>query len=487
MSTSNDAGGLQKARLDKLAFLRDQGYAPYGHSFQPSHGAGEVRQCFADLEGETVSVAGRLMGIRSHGKVSFWDLQDFSGQIQIYLRLEDLADRTIVENADIGDIMGVSGQVFRTRRGEPSVNATKVLLLAKSLRPLPEKWHGLRDVDLRYRQRYLDLIVNPEVRRTFVTRSRIVRAIRTFLDEKGYLEVETPITSTIAGGAAARPFVTHHNALGIDLYLRIALELHLKRLIVGGFDKVYEIGRVFRNEGISTRHNPEYTLLELYQAYGDYVDMMEITENMIWAVVREVAGNGPLTYQGRELDFEPPWRRITIVEALDQYAGIDPGGWSDVQEARACARALGLDPDSDASMGKVIDLLVDGLVQPHLVQPTFLTDYPIELSPLAKQREDNPRLTYRFEPIVVGMEIGNGYSELNDPLEQKMRFEQQLALRQAGDQEAHMMDEDFIAALEYGMPPTGGLGIGVDRLVMLLTDSASIRDVILFPLMRPRD
>ncbi|NPV51939.1 MAG: lysine--tRNA ligase [Firmicutes bacterium] len=530
---------LMRVRKGKLAKLRESGIDPFGGRFERTHLIADVLENFESLQslqsrdgreggeaGEVV-IAGRLVAMRGHGKATFADLLDVSGRIQVYAKIDVLGEDSyrLFSDLDIGDIIGVRGKVFKTRRGEITINVEEFKLLTKSLRPLPEKWHGLKDVDLRYRQRYLDLIVNPGVRRVFIQRTRIIRAIREFLDGRGFLEVETSAMHPIAGGAAARPFITHHNALDIDLYLRIAIELYLKRLIVGGLEKVYEIGRVFRNEGISTRHNPEFTMLELYQAYADYTDMMKLCEDMInhvsiatlgtskvpcnnfsatdaaGATGSEAAitpitdlpgsgsGFGPATGDagaGCVIDLTPPWPRVTMIDAVKEAIGVDFNEIRDDAEARDAARRLGIEVAGDAKWGNCLFAIYEERVEPALIQPTFVIDYPIEVSPLAKKKKEDPRLTYRFELIIGGREIANAFSELNDPLDQKGRFLQQLAQREAGDEEAHMMDEDFLTALEYGMPPTGGLGIGVDRLIMLLTDSSSIRDVILFPTMRPR-
>jgi len=392
----------------------------------------------------------------------------------------------LFKSLDLGDIIGVQGHVFRTRTEEVTVWAKEFVLLSKSLRPLPEKWHGLKDVELRYRQRHVDLIVNPEVKKVFILRSKIIQAMRRYLDEQGFLEVETPTMHSIPGGASARPFITHHNALDLDLYMRIALELHLKRLIVGGMEKVYEIGRVFRNEGISTRHNPEFTMMELYQAYADYHDMMALTEKMIAHLAQEVLGTQKVMYQGTEIDLTPPWPRLTMVDAVRKYTGADYQEWASDEQARQAAADLGVSVSADATKGMVLSELFEEKVEEKLIQPTFVIDYPIEISPLAKRREDDPNFTYRFEVFITAREFGNAFSELNDPLDQRERFEKQMEQRAQGDEEAQMHDEDFVRALEVGMPPTGGLGIGIDRLIMLLTDSPSIRDVILFPTLRPR-
>jgi len=480
---------LIRVRKEKLAALRQLGVEPYGGRFERTHSTQEVICNFESLEGREVALAGRLMAVREHGKATFADLHDQAGRIQLYVRLDrvgEAAYRIFTQLLDLGDILGVRGTVFRTRRGEISVEVGDFNLLCKSLRPLPEKWHGLKDVDLRYRQRYLDLIVNPEVRQVFFTRAKVLKAVRAFLDRRGFVEVETPTMHTIAGGAAARPFITHHNALDLDLYLRIALELHLKRLLVGGIEKVYEMGRIFRNEGISTKHNPEFTMLELYHAYADYHDMMDLLEEMVAFVAQEALGTTKVEYQGEVLDLTPPWPRITMLEAIKKYTGVDFAPLSQ-EEARRAAEGLGLELEPGLSRGKIINEVFEAAVEPHLIQPVFILDYPVDISPLAKKREDNPEFTYRFEAFIAGRELANAFSELNDPLDQRERFEAQLRERAAGNEEAHMMDEDFLRALEYGMPPAGGLGMGVDRLVMILTDSPSIRDVILFPTMRPRE
>lgn len=481
--------GERAARLEKLAALRELGADPYGHRFPRTHRAVELHTAFGDLEGSEVAVAGRIMAYRGHGKAAFADLQDLSGRVQLHLREDVLGERgyRVAGLLDLGDLVGVRGRLFRTRRGEVTVEVVELTVLAKSLAPLPEKRHGLQDVDRRYRQRYLDLVGNEDSRRRFLQRSRILRAIRGFLDERGFLEVETPVMQVVASGAAARPFVTHHNALDLDLHLRIALELPLKRLIVGGLEQVYEIGRVFRNEGISPRHNPEFTLLELYQAYADYTDMMSLTEELVAATAREVLGSTVLTYQGQTIDLTPPWPRLSLLETVRRYSGVDFRDLADDAAARTAARERGLEPGEGDPWGKVLDLFFEAFVAPQLVQPCFLLDYPRDVSPLAKAKEDDPSLTYRFEAVIAGREIANAFSELNDPGEQRERFRQQLTLREGGDAEAQALDEDFLNALEQGMPPTGGLGIGIDRLVMLLTDAPSIKDVILFPLMRPLD
>ncbi|ERM93360.1 lysyl-tRNA synthetase [Caldanaerobacter subterraneus subsp. yonseiensis KB-1] len=482
---------LLRVRREKLNILRSMGIEPYGiDRFERTNLSSDIKNDYENFEGKTVTLAGRIMTKRSHGKASFADIQDRDGRIQIYVRYDNVGEKNykIFKLLDIGDIIGVTGEVFKTKTGEITINVKDFKLLCKSLQVLPEKWHGLKDPDLRYRQRYVDLIINPSVREVFLKRTKIIKAIREFLDNRGFLEVETPVLHTIAGGAAARPFITHHNALDIDMYLRIALELHLKRLIVGGFEKVYEIGRVFRNEGMDIRHNPEFTLLELYEAYTDYHGMMELTEQLFAYVAEKVNGSTKIIYQGTEIDLTPPWKRITMVDAIKEYVGIEFEKVATDEEARKIAKDLNLElKKPDMKKGEVIALVFDELVEKHLIQPTFVMDYPVEVSPLAKRKRDNPAFTSRFEAFIYGREVANAFSELNDPIDQKERFLEQLRQREAGDEEAHMMDEDFINALEVGMPPTGGLGIGVDRLVMFMTDSYSIRDVILFPTMKPKD
>ena len=480
---------LRQVRLQKVENLRRMGIEPYADRFVKTHLAQEVIGGFAELEGQEVSVAGRMMSKRDQGKVIFTHIQDSSGRVQIYIREDDVGEDwfDLISGFDIGDIIGVHGVVFRTRRGEISVHAQEVKLLSKALRPLPEKFHGLTNVEIRYRKRYLDLIMNPEVKNVFVTRTKIIRAMREFLENRGFLEVETPTLHTIAGGAAARPFITHHNALDMDLYLRIALELPLKRLIVGGFDKVFEIGRNFRNEGISIKHNPEFTMMELYQAYANYEDIMALTEQMIEHIVVKVHGTTEITYQGQRIDFTTPWRRLQMLDGIAEYARVDFRTIKTDEEARRVAREKRLHLPANATRGQIINEFFEEFVEPRLIQPTFVIGHPVEVSPLAKRNAEHPEYTDRFEAFIYGRELANAFSELNDPIDQRERFEAQVAERAKGDEEAHMMDEDFVEALEYGLPPTGGLGVGIDRLVMLLTDSASIRDVILFPTMRPRD
>lgn len=482
-------------RRQKLADLCEAGHNPFEITkyAQDAYSA-DLKNEFADLPaeaetGKIVSLAGRMMSKRIMGKASFSDMRDRYGRLQLYIKRDNVGEDVYkgYKKFDIGDIIGIEGEVFRTQKGEISVSVTELTLLSKNLAPLPEKWHGLKDTDMRYRQRYVDLIVNPEVRDTFEKRSAIVREIRNFMDSRGFMEVETPCLNTIPGGAAARPFITHHNALDIDMYLRIATELHLKRLIVGGLERVYEIGRIFRNEGMDTRHNPEFTTIELYQAYTDYHGMMDITEDMVIHVCEKVLGSTKVMYQGVEIDFSKGWKRMTMAEAVKEYAGIDFMALSP-EEALEAVKAKGLEIEKGKeSWGDLMALCYDEYVEANLMQPTFITDYPVEISPLAKRKPSDPRLTERFECFIYGRELCNAFSELNDPIDQKERFERQVALRAAGDEEAGMMDEDFINALEYGMPPTGGMGMGIDRLVMFLTDAASIRDVLLFPTMKPLD
>ncbi|SMB84569.1 lysyl-tRNA synthetase, class II [Desulfonispora thiosulfatigenes DSM 11270] len=486
-----DLNQLVQVRHDKLKELREKNINPFGQKFEYTHHTQEILDNQEQLieNGEEVIIAGRLMAKRGHGKAGFANLQDLSGGIQLYVKLNNVGEEAhdLFKKADIGDILGIKGTIFITNKGETTVSVKEITMLTKSLRPLPEKFHGLKDVELRYRQRYVDLIMNPEVKQTFVLRSKIIRSIREFLDNEGFLEVETPTLHSIPGGASARPFITHHNALDIDLYMRIALELHLKRLIVGGMERVYEIGRVFRNEGISVRHNPEFTLLELYQAYADYKDMMRLTEEMVAHVAKQCIGTTTITYENHEINLAPPWNRITMVDAVKQYANVDFGQIKTDEEARNVAKEHKVNVPEDATKGSVLNEFFEEFVEEHLIQPTFILDYPIEVSPLAKRKEDDPNFTSRFEAFVVSRELANAFSELNDPIDQKGRFMSQVEQREKGDDEAHRMDEDFLRALEYGMPPTGGLGIGIDRLIMLLTNSSSIRDVLLFPTLKPRE
>lgn len=484
---------LIKQRRQKLAELRESGQDPFDvYTYDVTHSSSGIKENFESLDGSQVSVAGRLLSKRVHGKAGFSDLYDKEGKIQLYVKIDDLGEERLkfFKTLDLGDILGVKGTVFKTHAGEISVHVKDFTLLTKSLLPLPEKWHGLKDPDLKYRQRYVDLIINPEVRDTFFKRTRIIKSIRNYLDDRGYIEVETPVLSAIAGGAAARPFITHHNTLDIDMYLRIATELYLKRLIVGGFEKVYELGKDFRNEGMDIRHNPEFNMIELYEAYTDYYGMMELAENMIAKVCMDVLGTTKISYQGTEIDFKPPWRRLTMVDAVKEYTDMDFSTVKDDSEAKEIARKFNLKLKKDlkdCSKGDILNVMFEEFAESKMIQPTFILDYPVEISPLTKKKRGNPEYTERFEAFVFGRELANAYSELNDPIVQKERFLQQLKERELGDDEAYMMDDDFINALEIGMPPTGGMGIGIDRLIMFLTDSYSIRDVILFPTMKPRE
>ncbi|SEN63389.1 lysine--tRNA ligase [Lihuaxuella thermophila] len=496
MTHEEHSSDLFEVRREKLKALRERGVDPFGQKYVRTHSAQDIGSLYGELSKEEleekavrVSIAGRLMAKRVQGKASFAHLQDMSGRIQIYVRLDRVGEEQydIFSTADLGDWIGVSGVVFKTNRGEISVKADEVTFLTKSLRPLPEKYHGLKDVELRYRKRYLDLIMNPEVKDTFIARSKIIRAIRRYLDDHGYLEVETPTMHAIAGGAAARPFITHHNALDMTLYMRIAIELHLKRLIVGGIEKVYEIGRVYRNEGISTRHNPEFTMLELYEAYADFHDIMDLTENLIAHVAREVLGTTKIRYQGHEVDLTPGWARKSMTDLIREHVGVDFTRQMSDEEARRLAEEHGVQVEPSMTFGHIVNEFFEQKVEHKLIQPTFVYGHPVAISPLAKKNEQDPRFTDRFELFIVGREHANAFSELNDPIDQRERFEAQVAEKAAGNEEAHPMDEDFLEALEYGMPPTGGLGIGIDRLVMLLTDSPSIRDVLLFPHMREQN
>jgi lysyl-tRNA synthetase class 2 len=484
-----DINQLKQVRLEKLAELQEMGIDPFGKRFDRNAETQDIKANFDQLEGQSVRIAGRIMAKRRHGKAGFANLQDLSGNIQLYFRHDDLGEENyeLFKKLDLGDLLGIEGKVFKTQKGEISVHVYYLEYLAKSLNPLPEKWHGLKDVELRYRQRYIDLIVNPQVKQVFIKRSNIIKEIRKYLDSKGFLEVETPMMQPIPGGATARPFITHHNALDMELYLRIAPELYLKRLIVGGLEKVYEINRNFRNEGISTKHNPEFTMLELYQAYADYEVMMDLAEDMISTVMMKVNGTLQVEFDGQIIDFTPPWQRITMLDAINKYAGVDFMKITTDAECREKARELHLEVPPSASRGEIINSVFEEFVEDKLIQPTFVYGHPVEVSPLAKRNAERPELTDRFEVFIMQREIANAFSELNDPLDQRQRFMRQMEKRKGGDAEAHMMDEDYLNALEHGMPPTGGLGIGIDRLVMLLTGSPSIRDVILFPTLRPRD
>ncbi len=480
---------ILRVRREKLQSLQEAGVDPFEKThFAVSHHTAQIKENFDALEGSAVTVAGRLMSKRGMGKVSFCDLQDKTGRIQLYARKDEMDEAVYdgFKKFDIGDIVGVHGEVFRTQRGEMSVRVKDVELLSKSLLPLPEKFHGLTDKETRYRQRYVDLIVNPDSRRNFEIRSKFVKYLRNFLDGRGYMEVETPVLNTLAGGAAARPFITHHNTLDIDMYMRIATELHLKRLIVGGLERVYEVGRIFRNEGMDTRHNPEFTTVELYQAYADFNDMMDLFEQLLSGAAKEILGTYDVEWQGEKVSLAPPFRRMTMAEAVQEYLGVDFMAIEDDAEAVAAAKRLGVDMDGvEPTWGHALYECYDQKVEEKIVQPTFITMHPVDVSPLAKRSAKYPRLTERFELFVCRSEMGNAFSELNDPIDQKQRFQKQVELRAKGNDETEMMDEDFITALEYGMPPTGGLGIGIDRCVMLLTGADSIRDVILFPTMKP--
>ncbi len=479
---------LLKIRRDKLEDLKARGKDPFEIvKAEVTHHSEEIKANFDSLESKQVSVAGRLMSKRLMGKASFCSIQDRDGRIQSYVSRDGVGEEEYADfkKLDIGDIVLIKGDVFKTKTGEISVKACEVVLLSKSLQILPEKFHGLRDIDLRYRQRYVDLIVNPEVKDVFFKRCAIIKSIRNYLDALSFLEVETPMLQTIPGGAAARPFITHHNSLDIDMYMRIALELPLKRLIVGGLERVYEIGRVFRNEGMDMKHNPEFTLIELYQAYTDYHGMMDITEGLIRNCAKEVLGTEIVNYQGTEIDLSKPFERITMVEAVKKYSGVDFDEINTTQQAREAAKAHNIEFEQRHSKGDILNLFFEEFVEDKLVQPTFLMDHPVEISPLTKKKPDKPEYTERFELFIVGREFANAYSELNDPIDQLQRFKRQEELRAQGDDEANMIDNDFILSLEYGMPPTGGMGMGIDRLVMLLTDSATIRDVLLFPTMKP--
>ena len=492
---------LIEQRLKKLEAIRELGHEPYPYRFQPTHSTSELREVFEQFSADetSVSIAGRLMVTRGHGKAAFADIRDGEGRFQIYVKLDVVGEEAFAlwKLLDIGDFVGVTGTLFRTRTDEMTVEVRQLEILTKAIRPLPvpkeEVKDGERvvhdqfsDKELRYRRRYLDLALNPDVQAMFKTRSAIVSSIRRFLDDRKFLEVETPVLQPIYGGASARPFTTHHNTLDMELFLRISDELYLKRLICGGFERVYEISKVFRNEGIDSTHNPEFTLMELYQAYADYGDMMETAEQMVSQVAEQVTGSTTITYQGQTIDLAPPWDRISMLEAIGDKADINVQD-ADESDLRAVCKRLGVEVDDDANRGVLIDDIFDATVAPGLIQPTFVVDYPVEMSPLAKMHRSQDRITERFEPFVCGGEIGNAFSELNDPIDQRMRFEHQMALKAEGDDEAQVMDDDYVRALEHGMPPTGGLGIGIDRLVMLLTDSASIRDVILFPHMRPEE
>ncbi|MEM5031039.1 lysine--tRNA ligase [Priestia sp. WB3] len=484
-----------QVRRDKMNKMREEGIDPFGERYDRSHQSAQIIAEYdefskEDLEEKSaqVTIAGRMMTKRGKGKAGFAHIQDLEGQIQIYVRKDSVGEEAyeLFKSSDLGDIIGVTGTVFKTNVGELSIKATSFEVLTKALRPLPDKYHGLKDVEQRYRQRYLDLIVNPESKQTFIMRSKIIQSMRRYLDSKGYLEVETPTMHSIPGGASARPFITHHNALDMPLYMRIAIELHLKRLIVGGLEKVYEIGRVFRNEGVSTRHNPEFTMIELYEAYADYKDIMNLTENLIAHIAQEVLGTTTIQYGEDEIDLKPEWKRLHMVEAVKEATGVDFWQEMSVEEAKQHAADHGVEISKNMTVGHIINEFFEQKVEETLVQPTFIYGHPVEISPLAKKNPEDPRFTDRFELFIVRREHANAFTELNDPIDQRERFEAQLKEREEGNDEAHLMDDDFVEALEYGMPPTGGLGIGIDRLIMLLTNSPSIRDVLLFPQMRNR-
>jgi lysyl-tRNA synthetase, class II len=490
---TEELNDLMRTRLEKLHNYQEKGLNPFGDKFERTHLSDELKKAYGELTKEELdekaiptTIAGRIMTKRGKGKAGFAHVQDLTGQIQIYVRKDTVGEEAyeVFNSIDLGDIVGITGTVFKTKVGELSVKVTEFQLLTKSLRPLPEKFHGLKDVEQRYRQRYLDLIMSPESRETFVARSKIIQAMRRYLDSQGYLEVETPTMHSIPGGASARPFITHHNALDMPLYMRIAIELHLKRLIVGGLEKVYEIGRVFRNEGVSTRHNPEFTMIELYEAYADFNDIMELTENLVAHIAKEVLGTTKVQYGDVEVDLEPKWKRLHMVDAIKEYTGVDFWEKMSDEKARELAKEHGIEIQDNMKFGHIVNEFFEQRVEEHLIQPTFVYGHPLEISPLAKKNEEDDRFTDRFELFIVAREHANAFSELNDPIDQRERFEAQLKEREEGNDEAHMMDEDFVESLEYGMPPTGGLGIGVDRLVMLLTNSPSIRDVLLFPQMR---
>lgn len=487
--TENEINEQMQVRIDKMHKIEEHGWKPFGYRFLYTHRAADIAAQFDELsEKETeVKMAGRIMAIRGHGKTCFMDMQDKTGRIQVYVRKDVIGEENyaLIKLMDIGDTVGITGTAFRTHMGELSIKANSVEMLSKSLRPLPEKWHGLKDVETRYRQRYVDLIVNPEVRDTFVKRSQIIRSVREVLDSHDFLEVETPILNTIAGGAAARPFISYHNALDMQVYMRIAPELYLKRLIVGGMDRVYEMGRVFRNEGIDNRHNPEFTSVEIYQAFADYRDMMDLTEEVVVKTAEKVLGTTTINYEGTTIELASPWKRMSMIEAVKEYSGKDFTDVTDLEEARAIAKELNVAIEPSFGIGKIINACFEEYVEDKLIQPTFITGHPKEISPLAKSNPENPEITDRFEAYIYGREICNGFTELNDPIDQKERFLKQVEERANGDEEANMMDEDFVNALEYGLPPTGGLGIGIDRLVMFLTNSSTIRDVLFFPTMKP--
>ena len=491
IASAEELSALLQVRRDKLKELQDAGQDPFEITkYVVTAKSADIKDNFESMEGQSVSVAGRLMSKRGMGKAVFCDLQDVKGRVQLYVRIDELGEEAFAKfkKMDIGDIVGVEGEVFKTQRGEISVKAHKVTLLSKSLLPLPEKFHGLKDNETRFRQRYVDLIMNEDVRRTFEIRTKFIKHVRAYLDQRNYLEVETPVLNTISGGATARPFVTHHNTLGIDMYMRIATELHLKRLVVGGFERVYEIGRIFRNEGMDPKHNPEFTSIELYEAYADFHDMMDITEGILSSAAKEILGSYQVQWLGTDIDLTPGWKRLTMIEAVREYVGVDFDKITDDAQAVKAVEAVGIDMEGcEHTWGGALYEAFDQRVEEKLIQPTFITMYPIEVSPLAKRSPKDKRLTERFELFINHSEFANAFSELNDPIDQKGRFLHEIELRESGNDEAGMMDEDFITALEYGLPPTGGLGIGIDRCVMLLTNSDTIREVLLFPTMKPLD
>ena len=492
---TSEIDNITQQRTEKMQHFRDRGIDPYPHRYHRTHTISQAIAVLAQQESNTemksdsMSVAGRIMSNRNMGKSTFMDIKDDSGKMQLYLKRDTLGEETYgcLKDLDIGDIIGVNGEVFRTHSGEPTLRVSGYTLLSKSLRPLPEKWHGLVDVEKRYRQRYLDLISNDEIKNIFRTRSKIISVLRCFMDNKGFLEVETPVLQPSAGGAMAKPFITHHNSLNRDFYLRIATELYLKRIIIGGFDKVYEIGRIFRNEGIDFKHNPEFTMMEVYEAYSDYEKMMDLVEQMVLYICQETTGGTTVNYGDDLIDFTPPWARLYLREEILKYSGIDFNEYPDAASLRKQMGTLGIPVDTSKGRGKLIDELTSKFVEPHLIKPTFLLDYPIELSPLAKRKPGNDQLVERFEAFAGGMEIANSFTELNDPLDQRARFLQQQKAREMGDEEAELPDEDFLIAMEHGMPPTGGLGVGIDRLVMLITNQHSLREIILFPQLKTQE
>ncbi|MBF8983587.1 lysine--tRNA ligase [Lutibacter sp. B2] len=490
MSEEMQLSEVLQVRRDKLKTLIEMGRDPFKvEKYDQTHFSQNLKDRFEEVEGKEVSIAGRIMAKRGMGKASFIDIQDREGRVQSYVRKDAIGeeDYNVFVTYDIGDIVGIKGTVFKTKQEEVSVRASSVILLSKSLQPLPEKWNGLKDKELRYRQRYVDLIVNPDVKQAFIKRTKAIKALRRYLDDRDFLEVETPILDVVASGATAKPFITHHNSLDIDMYMRIATELHLKRLVVGGLDRVYEIGRLFRNEGMSVKHNPEFTTIEWYMAYADYEVMMQMCEEVVAEMANAAGGTTKLTYQGKEIDLTPPWRRIKMVDLVTEVTGINLEEVATDEEARKIAKEKGVKVEKDTTKGDIINLFFEEFCEETLIQPTFVTHHPVEISPFAKRDPENPAYTHRFEAFANAWEIANAFSELNDPIDQKERFEAQVKRKESGEEEVAMMDEDFLNALEVGLPPTGGIGIGIDRLVMLLTDAASIRDVIFFPTMKPLD